>query len=155
LEKELNNNLITRQTKNLLEKNNNFENNALNDKWMTLIIKKLPEEININYNKKLFNNKKIGCQEIPDLIPFNNDRKDNLFYYNNFEIVDKSIYNLLLGFNINYSLYEDKENYLQCVFIEKYILINISKNNRKYTLEVCVINDKNNISPLYLLEYDK
>ena len=156
LEKELNNNLITRQTMNLLKKNNNIENNALNDKWMTLIIKKLPEEININYNKKLFNNKIIGCQEIPDLIPFNNDSNDNLLYYKNFEIFDKSIYDLLLGLNIiNYSLYEEKEIYLECVFIEKYILINISKNNRKYTLEVCVINDKNNISPLYLLEYDK
>ena len=135
---------------NLLEKNNN-DSNILSDKRISIIIKQLPEEINTNFNKKEFNNK-IECEEIPNLIPFNND--DKLFYYNNFEIVDKSIYDLLLGHNINSSLYEEKDNYLECIFIEKYILINISNVNSKYIIEACTINDDNNINPLYLLEFD-
>ena len=151
LEKELNNNTLAKQTIDSLGKNNkNIEDNFLNDKKITLIIKNLPEEININYNKKLYYHKKIDCQEMPDLIPFNN----NIFYYNNFEIIDKSIIDLLFGTNINYSLYQEKENYLQCTFIEKYILINISKINSKCILEVCIIEDNNNINPVYLLEYD-
>ena len=150
LEKELNNNAITKQVMNLLEKSNSkIENNILNEKKISLIIKCLPDEINTNYNKREFNNK-IECQEVPNLISFNNG---NLFYYNNFEIVDKSIYDLLFKLNSSSSLYEEKNNYFQCIFIEKYILINIS-NNGKCILEVCIINDNNNINPLYILEYD-
>ena len=152
LETELNNNVIVKQSMDAFEKNNNkIEHNILDDKKISLIIKHLPVEINTNYYKKKFNNKIIGCQEIPNLIPFNNG---NLFYYNNFEIVDKSIYDLLLGLNNCSSLYEEKENYLECIFIEKYILTNISNINSKYILEVCTIEDDNNINPLYLLEYD-
>ena len=150
LEKELNNNAITKQVMNLLEKSNSkIENNILNEKKISLIIKCLPDEINTNYNKREFNNK-IECQEVPNLISFNNG---NLFYYNNFEIVDKSIYDLLFKLNSSSSLYEEKNNYFQCIFIEKYILINIS-NNGKCIIEVCIINDNNNINPLYILEYD-
>ena len=116
---------------------------------ISLIIKNLPEEINSNYYKKKFN-KIIGFKEIPNLITYNND---NLFYYNNFELVDKSIYDLLFGLNNDSSLFEEKDNYLECIFIEKYILINISNINSKYILEVGIIND-NNINPLYLLEFD-
>ena len=141
LEKELNNNVIAKQIMNLLEKNNGkIGHNILDEKKISLIIKYLPDEINKNFNKKEFNNK-IECQEIPNLIPFNNC---GLFYYNNFEIVEKSIYDSLFKLNNNSSLYEEKDNYLQCIFIEKYILINISKNNNKYILEVCIINDNNN-----------
>ena len=149
IEKELNNSTIANQVMNLLEKNNN-DSNILNDKSISLIIKQFPEEINKNFNKKEFNNK-IECEEIPNLIPFNND--DKLFYYINFEIVDKSIYGLLFGFNGNSSSYEEKDNYLECIFIEKYIFINISKNYKKCILEVCSINDNNKINPLYLLKY--
>ena len=151
LEKELNNNIIVKQIMDSLEKNNKkIEHNILDDKKISLIINHLPDEINKYYNKKKFNNK-IECQEIPDLIPFNNG---NLFYYYNFELVDKSIYDLLLGLNNDSSLYEEKDNYLECIFFEKYIFINISNINNKYILEVCKINDDNNINKLYLLEYD-
>jgi len=152
LEKELSNNIIAKQVMNLLGKyNNKNDNNNLNDKRISLIIKSLPEKLNINYNKKQFNNKIIKCQEIPNLIPINNS---NLFYYNNFEIVDILLNDLLFGQKNNLSQNEEKENYLECIFIEKYILINISNKNSKYILEVCIINDNNNIIPLYLLEYN-
>ena len=151
LEKELKNNDNVKQIMNVLETKNNNENIFLDDKKVSLIIRNLPEGINTNYNKKKFNNKKIEYQEEPNLIPYDNDK----FYYINFELVDKSIYNLLFGLNINSSyLYEKKENFLECIFIEKYILINISNNNSKCIIEVCIINDNNNINPLYLLEYD-
>jgi len=155
LEKELNNNIIAKKFMNLLEKDNNnkIRHDILDDKKISLIIKNLPDEININYNKNPINNIKIEYQEIPNLIPFNND--DILFYYNNFEIVDKQIYDELFRFNSNSSLYKEKDNCIECIFIEKYILINISKINRKCTLEVCIIDDNNNANPIYLLEYDK
>jgi len=152
LEKELSNNIIAKQVMNSLGKNNNKnDNNNLNDKRISLIIKNLPENLNTNYNKKQFNNKIIKCQEIPNLIPINNS---NLFYYNNFEIVDILFNDLLFGQKNNLSQNEEKENYLECIFIEKYILINVSNTNNEYILEVCIINDNNNIIPLYLLEYD-
>ena len=152
LEKELNNNIIVKQFMNTLEKNNTKnEHYILDDKKISLIIKHLPEEINENYYKKKFNKQIIEFEEIPNLIPFNNG---NLFYYNNFELVDKSINDLLLGLNNDISLYEEKDNYLECIFIEKYILINISNVNSKYIIEACTINDDNNINPLYLLEFD-
>jgi len=87
----------------------------LNDKKISLIIKNLPEEINVNYNKKLFNIKKKEYRETPNLIPFNyesNDSSDGLFYYNNFEIVDKSIYDLLFGINSYSSFQKIIENAL-------------------------------------------
>ena len=152
LEKELNNNIIAKQYLEAFEKNNKAnEYNILDDKKISLIIKNLPEEINTNYYKKKFNFEIIGCQDIPNLITL---KYEDLSYYNNFELVDKSIFDILLGQNNYSSLYEEKYNYLECIFIEKYILINISSINSKYNLEVCIINDNNNINPLYLLEYD-
>ena len=43
----------------------------------------------------------------------------------------------------------------QCIFINNYILINVSSNNNKCVLEVCAFNEKNEIYPKYLLIYDK
>ena len=116
LEKELNNNEIAKQSMDLLEKSNKNEHNILNDKKISIIIKNLPEEINTNYNNKQFNNKEIEYKEMPNLIPFNSTK---LFYYDNFEIIDIISYSELFWQSINFSLIKEKENYLECIFIEK------------------------------------
>ena len=155
LKKELNVNTIVSQTVKFLNDKNNKdnENDLLNKKKIALIIKYLPVETNINFNEKNVKllNKSFDCSSMPNLDLLNLG-DSQLFYYADFILLDESIFNSLFNSDKNK---EQKENYCQCFFIEKYILINISKSNKKCVLEICTFNSDEKICPLYLLTYNK
>ena len=120
-------------------------------KKFSIIIKKiLSNTINNTNNNKNTNN----IFNIPDLSTFriNNDRE--MFYYNNFVLIDYS-FNKKLEEN-GIKLFENKyNNLIECYIIDTFILIDVSKNNKSsynFILEICELKNKN-IIPLYLLAY--
>ena len=160
LENELNQNKIILGTIKGLEKNYKNDKNVINDKKIILIIKHLPKNINSYYNQnKKFNLKcKIDEPEVPQYEGYNTGTEeiDCLIYYNDFTLISKSIYNSIYGYEKYSYISSDNENLCECYFINNYILINLSKNNRinKYILEACILNDNNIISPKYMLIFD-
>ena len=93
-------------------------------------------------------------QELP-LLQTYNFGSDYLFYYNDFSLINESIYNLIYGINKFSQITNEKENYCSCFFINNHILIDISKNNstKKFILEACLFNE-NMIYPKYLLLFE-
>ena len=124
---------------------------VFNVKKFSIIIKKiLSNTINNTNNNKNTNN----IFNIPDLSTFriNNDRE--MFYYNNFVLIDYSFIKKLEENGIK--LVENKyNNLIECYIIDTFILIDVSKNNKSsynFILEICELKNKN-IIPLYLLAY--
>ena len=157
LENQLKQKVIITQILKSFENNYNKEENLINDKKIILIIKYLPPEINSNYNeneKYKLDKYKNNEQELP-LLQTYNFGSDYLFYYNDFSLINESIYNLIYGINKFSQITNEKENYCSCFFINNHILIDISKNNsiKKFILEACIFNE-NMIYPKYLLLFE-
>ena len=156
LENELKKNIIISQIINTINNIDSNEQNLINEKKIILVIKYLSPGINFIFNKK--KQKYINEeQEEPNLEVFYINSDINLFYYINFLIINKSIYNLISEKYKFSDINNVNENYSQCFFINNYILIDVSKNNNinKYVLEVCTLNSYNDIIPKYLLIYNR
>jgi ubiquitin C-terminal hydrolase len=117
-------------------------------KKYSIIIKKiLSNNNNFNQNSKNEN-------DIPDLMTFCDNSNIEIFYYNNFIIIDNAFNEKLEENNIQ--LFKNKyENVVKYYFIESFILIDISKNTNspyKFILEIGELKNKK-VIPLYLLAY--
>ena len=148
LEIELNKNKIVLETINAISlKTDDNEQNFLNKKKLALIIKSLPPEINKNFNKKQKKLKEFLNNEntIANLGGINIG-SSYLFYFTDFIIINKSIYDSLLI---------PEDNYNECIFINNKILINVSLNNEnKCVLEACSFDKNNILIPKYLLTFN-
>ena len=131
--------------------NGNGFDKLLEGKKISIIIKKIlsNNENNLN-NKNDFNE-----SDVPLLLPFNSNNIE-LFYFDNFRLIDQTLYEklqenkILLFKNIN-------ENMVKSFIIDTYILIDIStyiKSQYGYILEICELNNDNIIKPVYILAYD-
>ena len=115
-------------------------NTELNEKKLSIIIK------NIQFKEIMDSDNILSEEEMPKYELFNIG-KDNIFYFNDFQVVNKNIYKILFE--------QQKENSYQCILLDDCLLINITKNNEinKIVLEVCYLDEKLELIPKYLLTY--
>ena len=128
----------------------------LSEKKLCSLIKSLPENININYNKRQFefiNN--ISIEPNNEIYQFQKDNR--LVYFNNFEIISEQIYNRIFGnsHSNDINLNQQKNNFVNCIFFEKLIMIELSNyasGIKDYVIEVGYL-DNYLFVPTYILIY--
>ena len=148
---EGNNNIIN-------EINKVIDNDKLlkSEKKLCSIIKNLPKDINLYYNKKNFNF--INNASMEPIIETYQFEKNNCFrYFNFFEIISEKIYNIIFGNSQSdfMNLNKQKNNYVNCIFYEGIIMIELSKyvsGLEFYTIEAVYLNNDLFI-PKYILIY--
>ena len=129
---------------------------SLSEKKLCSLIKSLPENININYNKRQFefiNN--ISKEPNNEIYQFQKDNR--LVYFNNFEIISEQIYNRIFGnsHSNDINLNQQKNNFVNCIFFEKIIMIELSNyasGIKDYVIEVGYL-DNYLFVPTYILIY--
>ena len=129
---------------------------SLSEKKLCSLIKSLPENININYNKRQFefiNN--ISKEPNNEIYQFQKDY--GLVYFNNFEIISEQIYNRIFGnsHSNDINLNQQKNNFVNCIFFEKIIMIELSNyasGIKDYVIEVGYL-DNYLFVPTYILIY--
>ena len=122
LEKELEQNNIVKQLVKNLNNNNNVINdkNFFNQKKGILIIKNLSTKKINNENQINTNNE----EEEPKFEVLNNM---NIMYYNEFELINENVYNLLFG-NIKNRNYTNMNYFRKCYILKKYIFFQLPES---------------------------
>ena len=144
------NNFVINKVKNLNEKE------LITEKKLCSIIKNLPPSINSYYNKKNFNF--INNISIEPSIEIYQFEENNFFqYFNSFEIISEKVYNIIFGNSQSdfMNLNKQKNNYVNCIFYERIIMIELSKNVNgleDYVIEAGYL-DNNIFKPKYVLIY--
>ena len=157
---------------NIKEDQKNIEN-SITDKKLILIIKKLSKNIVKDFNEKEKNfniNYKNNNIKSPELLGFEyfkpNNQKNQLLYYNNFEILSFSLYNYLfssLDIKFGTFLQGGRESIsienqfsvekVECMFDCNRIIIKFENNTSPF-LEVGTLNNKNVFIPECFLIYN-
>ena len=159
LKNEFKNNQVLQNIINNLKINNVVDDNILfNEKRIALSCKQLPFKINVMINQKennilseFINNFQIE----PYLENYFYKNEKYLMFYNKFEILTETIYNLIFKQD-NYN--KHKNNYVQCLFLENIIMIKLSENItniNKFVLEVGNLNNENVFIAKYILIYNE
>ena len=95
--------------------------------------------------------------EEPNLLPYNGNGKE-FFYFDNFRLIDISLGKKLLKNQIIF-IQNPTNNIVNFLIIEKYILVDISNNNKNNNFndiyQICEISEQNIIKPIYILAYYK
>ena len=141
-----NNNFIQNLTK-LINENSDY---IISDKMLTLIIKSLPNNINKNIiDKNKLSNKYENIKKLPISKKVLNT---NYYYYDDFELIDKELYSLLVLNKDNIELCQE------CFFINNHICIKLPKKLNQNTSSSLYIygslNQYNIFKTKYLLEYN-
>ena len=148
LEQKLNEINEAREIINLIKKGNNEYSNLLTYKKIYFILKELPNEIkNINNSN--------NYSDYEEELQLNATKDENIFYYENFELITDDIYN---------SLFKNKNKdylnkyYLSVNSTKKYLYFTIpeiinSRNEKKYILEVGILQE-NIFNPYFILVYN-
>ena len=139
------NNIAQQASKNIID-NYNY---ALNDKMLALIIKNLPDNINQKFIEKSKNKVQIGnISEAPTVKGISNF---DIFYYDEFELIDKELYSLIFKKN-NIGIYGE------CYFVNDYICIKMpTQINKKKSTQIYLfgrIHSYHIFQADYLLEYN-
>ena len=120
----------------------------VDDKIMTLIIKNLPKEYNQIFIDKSKNKIKINyMNEEPDLKAVENV---DIFYYDDFELIDKELYSLLFKKN-------NPGNFCTCYFINEDICIKMPKDFSKTNSAIYLygsLHSQHNFKAKYLLVFN-
>ena len=140
---------------------NNFNPNSnfsfsLTEKKLCLLIKSISSSINTYYNKKNFifiNNTPVEPNN--ELYQF--EANNSFVYYNQFEIISEQVYYRIFGHSENdLNLDKQKNNYVNCIFFENIILIELSKyitGIEGYVIEAGYIDNNFLFIPSYVLIY--
>ena len=142
----LNNNFAQQIAKSIKEK----QDYVLNDKIITIIIKNLPNNINMNFiNKSKYKVPTGNILEEPNSKCVQNTE---LFYYDEFELIDRNLYSLIFK-KSNIQIYGE------CYFSNGYICIKMPQplNQKKTTSCILIfgsLNQNNIFKAKYLLEYN-
>jgi hypothetical protein len=129
---------------------------SITEKQLCFLIKSLPLDINMNYNKMQFDFiKNAQIEPSSELYQFQNNNFLN--YYNNFEIISEQIYNRIFGNSQSndINLNQQKNNYVNCIFFEDIIMIELSRyvsGIEDYVIEAGYLNN-NSFIPKYILIY--
>ena len=139
------NNFVINEQTNIKEKSDY----NLSDKSLTKIIKSLPNEINKNFIEK--DKLTIHYENIQEEPLIKRVLYTNIYYYDDFEFIDKDIYFLLFNKN-SFKIYQE------CYFMNKYICIKMPKKLNSDPSSVIYIfgslNQDNIFNTKYLLEYN-
>ena len=134
--------------KSVLKINENCDY-IVNDKMMTLIIKNLSKDYNQKFIDKSKNKFQINyITEEPDLKSIQNTE---IFYCDDFELIDKELYALLFKKN-------NSGNFFKCYFINDNICIKMPKEfNKNQSSAIYIygyLHSQQNFKANYLLEYN-
>ena len=130
---------------------------SFSEKTLCSLIKSLPSDINVSYNKKQFefiNN--ISIEPNNEIYQF--QKNNSLYYFNNFEIISGEIYNRIFG-NSHYNdidLNQQKNNYVNCIFYENWVMMELSfyaSRIKDYVIEAGFFDSNNLFVPRYILIY--
>ena len=139
--------------------NSNVNNNIsfyLSEKKLCLLIKRISSNINTYYNKKNFNFINNAPVE-PNNELYQFEANNSLVYYNKFEIISEQVYDKIFGHSENdINLDKQKNNYVNCIFFENIILIELSKyitGIEGYVIEAGYIDNNFLFIPSYVLIY--
>ena len=177
--KELQNNSLIQNVFNSLKNNDNDENYILSDKKSALIIKNLSQKIIKDFDEKdknfdqykekddFKNEDKSASFEI---FHYNeNNSQNGLLFFNNFEIINTQLYNILFApmemkvsyFNIGRrnSLYLNNSEPLEktkCLFNNNKIIIDLqnTKQDNRFRLEIGEFDNNRNFKPECFLIYN-
>ena len=140
---------------------NNFNPNSnfsfsLTEKKLCLLIKSISSSINTYYNKKNFNFiNNTPVEPNNELYQF--EANNSFIYYNQFEIISEQVYYRIFGHSENdVNLDKQKNNYVNCIFFENIILIELSKyitGIEGYVIEAGYIDNNFLFIPSYVLIY--
>ena len=178
LSKELQNNSTFQNVFNSLKNNSNDENYILSDKKLALIIKNLSEKIIKDFNEKDKNFEQFRETEYFknedksasfEVLHYNEKNTQNgLLFFNNFEIINAQLYNILFApmemkvsyFNLGKrnSLYLNNSETLEktkCMFDNNKIIINLenTRQDDKIRLEIGEFDNNINFKPECFLIY--
>ena len=139
--------------------NTNFH---LNDKLIVLMMKQIPKNYIDEFIKKdrCFSSFRAEEMKIPNISHINYNGNNTLLYYKDFELISKDIYEYLFNCMSNYyknnESFESKAEMVECIFNNKYIVINISNpNDKKFTIEVGNTDSNNIFNPEFFFLYDE
>jgi ubiquitin C-terminal hydrolase len=148
---------IMKNNSNLILNNiriDKFDNDLLVSKKIIVFIKNSLFNLNVNLNEKQNTNDYINNKQIEPDLPFYYYQNNNfLMYYSNFEILNETIYNLIFKKDESN---KQKNNYIQCLFLNNIIMIKLSQNItgiNQYVIEVGFLNSENIFCPNYILIY--
>ena len=146
LENLLSKNNVSQQVVKNIKENQNY---ILNDKMLTIIIKNLSNDINQKFNEKSKNKFQIGnIREEPLIKSILNPE---LFYYDEFELIDKELYSLIFKKN-NIGIYGECYFINDCMCIKMPTQINQKKSTQIYIFGSLNIN--HTFKATHLLEYN-
>ena len=138
--------------------NNEFDEQIINDKKATIVIKTLLNDYNLKYNEKFNSNNQLTINNIVE--EPNVEFVENLliYYYNEFELISEFLYNSLFEKNNQSSNTIQNVNYFtKCKLLNNYIFFEIPKSfnskSNEYIIEVAILNGKNIYNACYLLVY--
>ena len=125
----------------------------IDDKKVCIIIKQFLPDMNQNFLSMTKNNKNFKIKNINEEPNIENIEGTKYLYYNNFEIIDEDIYELLIK-NDDYAEYA---NYQECTFENNYMYFNIDdifcKNKSTINIEICALNQNtNSFSANFIIE---
>ena len=151
IKQQLNNVKQNEATIENIYNDNNLFNNSKN---LYSLIKSLNPDINIEFNKTKNNEKNFNDFDIKpnkkqiNYIEYNNKEVLKSIYINdNFEILDKTLIQLLTNKSIN------EKNFEEIDIINNYIMINYPKDNNQYISVIGEIDDDNKFIQKYILIY--
>ena len=146
LETELNKNNMVKKIK---DKINCDDNGSVSEEKIIELSNSLPSEINNIFNKKesfldnFFSEPNIAIFTLNSI---------NYFYYNDLILLNESIYNSIIKQSSS-----EKQNYVKCYFINKYILFKVPNNinkSKKIIIELGNFNKEKVLNIKYLLIFD-
>jgi len=122
----------------------------IDDKKVCIIIKQFLPDVNQNFLSLSKNNKNFKLNSINEEPNIENIEGTKYFYYNNFEIIDEDIYELLIK-------NDDYANYQECTFENNYMYFNVDdifcKNKSTINIEICALNQNtNSFSANFIIE---
>ena len=137
----------------LINTNKVKEQDIYNEKRIVLIIKNLPSEINKNYSD--FLNNRISIDNISKNPDINNFASMNINYFDKFKLINQTIYDLLSKIDLQLNL-NQRLQYVECLFVNKYILITIPQKISKANeciVEIGTLDENNIVNVSYLLMF--
>ena len=156
-------NFIQTTFKNILTnaQNTNF---LLSDKLIALLMKEIPKNYIDNFIKRdmRFSSFRAEEMEIPNISHINYNGNNTLLYYIDFELISKDIYEYLFNYTSNNyknnESFESKAEMVECIFDNKYIVVNFlnpNLNDKKYMIEIGNTDNYNIFNPEFFFLYDK
>ena len=144
IEQKLNSFPFVQKILSNMKTENRDYNKIIDDKKICIIIKQFLPDINQQFISMTKNNKSLKINNINEEPKIENVKGTKYYYYNNFEIIDETIYELLIK-NDNYA---EGGYYRDCFFENNYMYFNVHgyfcEDKMPRNIEICSFNQNTN-----------